>query len=87
MLRSIEVSVNERRLTVLERNACLGEMALLGGLPRSATAIALSEGRLLRIGSDDFTNLLASEPEITIALLHTLARRLRDALQARQSTR
>jgi len=81
----IEVSVNERRLTVLERNACLGEMALLGGLPRSATATALREGRLLRIGSDDFINLLSHEAEIAIALLRTLARRLREALKARQA--
>jgi CRP-like cAMP-binding protein len=79
----IEVSVNERRLTVLERNACLGEMALLGGLPRSATATALREGRLLRIGSDDFINLLSHEAEIAIALLRTLAGRLRDALKLR----
>jgi CRP-like cAMP-binding protein/HEAT repeat protein len=83
----IEVSVNQRRLTVLERNACLGEMALLGGLPRSATATALSEGRLLRIGSDDFMNLLSHEAEITIALLRTLSKRLREALEARQAPR
>jgi CRP-like cAMP-binding protein len=56
---------------------------LISGLPRSASAIALAEGRLLRIGSDDFMNLLASEPEIALALLRTLAQRLRDALQRR----
>jgi len=54
-------------------------------LPRSATARALGEARLLRIGSDDFDNLLSNEPEIPYALLKTLAQRLRAAL--RQPTR
>jgi CRP-like cAMP-binding protein/ATP/ADP translocase/HEAT repeat protein len=77
----IEICVNERRVAVLGRNACVGEMALISGLPRSASAFALEEGRLLRIGSDDFVNLLSVKPEIALALLRTLARRLRDSLQ------
>jgi len=81
---AIAISSGPRQLAVLERNACLGEMALISGLPRSATATALSDGRLLRIGSDDFSSLLASEPEIALALLRTLAGRLRAALKRRQ---
>lgn len=77
---SIAIVVDERQVATLERNACLGEMALLSGLPRSATAWAITESRLLRIGSDDFMNLLAAEPEIVLALLRTLAQRLRAAL-------
>jgi CRP-like cAMP-binding protein len=79
----IAISVDDRQVAALGRNACLGEMALVSGLPRSATARALEEGRLLRIGSDDFTNLLATEPEITLALLRTLSERLRAALKRR----
>jgi CRP/FNR family cyclic AMP-dependent transcriptional regulator len=81
----IAISIAERRLTVLERNACLGEMALVSGLPRSASATALGEGRLLRIGSDDFMSLLSSDPEISLALLRTLARRLRATLTSRST--
>jgi CRP-like cAMP-binding protein/HEAT repeat protein len=82
---SIAIEVDGRQLAVLERNACLGEMALISGLPRSATATALSEGRLLRIGSDDFASLLSTEPEISLALLKTLSRRLRNALARRDA--
>jgi CRP/FNR family transcriptional regulator len=77
----IVIVVDEQEVAILERNACLGEMALISGLPRSATARALGEARLLRIGSDDFDNLLSSEPEIPHALLKTLAKRLRAALR------
>jgi CRP-like cAMP-binding protein len=52
-------------------------MALISGLPRSASALALSEGRLLRIGSDDFMSLLGRETDIALGLLKTLAQRLR----------
>jgi CRP/FNR family cyclic AMP-dependent transcriptional regulator len=81
----VAITVNERQVAVLERNACLGEMALISGLPRSATATALSECRLLRIGADDFANLLSAEPSIAFALLRTLSRRLRDALAKREA--
>jgi CRP-like cAMP-binding protein len=82
----VDIAVGERTVAVLERNACLGEMALISGLPRSATATALRESRLLRIGADDFGNLLSAEPSIAFALLRTLSRRLRDAL-AKQGAR
>jgi CRP-like cAMP-binding protein len=36
----------------------------------------------LRLGSDDFMSLLGAEPEIALALLGTLARRLRAASRA-----
>jgi len=62
---------------------CIGEMALLDGEPRSATAVVTQDARLLRIDADDFYNLLAAQPAISTALLRTLARRLR---QARSST-
>jgi CRP-like cAMP-binding protein len=39
------------------------------------------------VGSDDFASLLANEPEIALALLRTLAGRLRAALKRRQETR
>lgn len=79
----LEITVRGRPVAVLERNACVGEMALISGLSRSATAVALEEGKLLRVGSDDFMNLLSTKPEIALALLRTLARRLREVLHRR----
>jgi ATP/ADP translocase/HEAT repeat protein len=71
------VKKGRREVTRLERGECIGEMALLDGKPRSATCIVEKDAKLLRISSDNFSNLLSSHPEMAKALLRTLAQRLR----------
>jgi CRP-like cAMP-binding protein len=56
-----------------------GELALLGGGPRTARVHALSAVRCLAIGRADFADLLEREPRIAVAMLPVLARRLVDA--------
>lgn len=76
----IRVTVGNREIAQLGPRECIGEMALLDGQPRSATATIMENTRLLRISSNDFSDLLASQPRITKALLQTLARRLRETM-------
>lgn len=54
-----------------------GEMALLDGGPRSATVVAQTDLLCLRLARAPFTKMLKSEPEIALALLAELSRRLR----------
>jgi CRP-like cAMP-binding protein len=56
-----------------------GEMALLDGAPRSADVIAEGEVLALTIDRSGFTKLLGAEPTLALALLRTLAARLRAA--------
>jgi CRP-like cAMP-binding protein len=56
-----------------------GEMALLDGAPRSADVSATDDVLVLWIGTAGFRKLLRSEPQLSEALLRTLAARLRDA--------
>jgi CRP-like cAMP-binding protein len=56
-----------------------GELALLGGGPRTARVRAATAVRCLAIGRRDFAQLLESEPRIAVAMLPVLARRLADA--------
>jgi voltage-gated potassium channel len=56
-----------------------GELALLGGGPRTARVHAVSPVRCLAIGRGDFAELLEREPRIAVAMLPVLARRLVDA--------
>lgn len=56
-----------------------GEMALLDGSPRSADVTATEDVLALAIGSAAFEKLLRREPQLAIALLRTLAGRLRGA--------
>jgi CRP-like cAMP-binding protein len=56
-----------------------GEMALLEDAPRSADVIAAEDMQAMTIGRSAFTKLLRSEPQLTHAILRTLAGRLRAA--------
>jgi CRP-like cAMP-binding protein len=57
----------------------VGEMALLDGAPRSATVVTRTEVNALRLGRTAFVALLRAEPSISIAVIETLGRRLREA--------
>lgn len=64
-------------LTILNESDFFGEMAILDGLSRSAGVIAIEETELFIIQRTDFLNLLQAHPEISVALLQELTRRLR----------
>jgi len=76
------VRVPGKRAVPLGPGEVFGEVALLDGSPRSATVLAVGDVRVLRIGRTDFLRLLRSEPTVAIALLRTLAHRLRLAQPA-----
>lgn len=58
--------------------AYFGEMALIDGAPRSATVVAETETACLVLARKPFTKILKSEPAVALALLGTLAGRLRE---------
>ena len=60
----------------LKRNDIVGEMAILRDMPRTATVTAVSEVYTLRIGKQDFLNLLKEFPEVTVEVMRSLADRL-----------
>ena len=67
----------EAILATLRRGDFLGELALLDGAPRSASAIALEATQALALPRDRFNDLVASEPAIRDALLISLSGELR----------
>jgi CRP/FNR family cyclic AMP-dependent transcriptional regulator len=68
---------DEAILATLRRGDFLGELALLDGAPRSASAIALEATEVLALPRDQFRALVAAEPAIRDALLTALAGELR----------
>jgi CRP-like cAMP-binding protein len=66
-------------LSVLGKSEFFGEMAILDGLSRSATVIALEPSKLFIIHRNEFLELLTKHPEISIPLLQELTSRLRTA--------
>ncbi len=66
-------------LNILSESDIFGEMALLDGQTRSATVSALEESELFIIQRNHFLEFLKEHPEISIALMQELSKRLRSA--------
>jgi CRP-like cAMP-binding protein len=73
--------VGSREITLarLGPGEAFGEMALLEGQPRSATAVVESPARILEIDEAAFADLVRRNGEIALRLLRRLSARLRDA--------
>jgi hypothetical protein len=71
------VDEEDKQLAVLEKGDFFGEMSVLEDLPRSASARALSDVRLLQINSATFSQMLRDNPEIAVRMMRKLSRRLR----------
>jgi CRP-like cAMP-binding protein len=73
------VSDKEKTLDVLGPGDIFGEMAILEQQPRSATAIAQGEVKVLVFNRQNFEMLLKSNPDIAIKLLKNFSKRIYDA--------
>jgi CRP-like cAMP-binding protein len=74
----IEVVRPDRRVR-LGAGTIVGELAVLDPQPRSATVVAMSPVRLLRLSKDVFDDAMRSRPEIASGVIGGLVRRLREA--------
>lgn len=63
-------------LSVIKDGGFFGEMALLLGRPRSATATVISPSRILIVNRRFFHHMIASDPELAIKMMKSLAERL-----------
>jgi CRP-like cAMP-binding protein len=68
---------DEAILATLRPGEFFGELALLDGAPRSATAVALEPTETFVLPRDRFRELVSAEPAIRDALFAALARELR----------
>lgn len=70
------VNGNEVILAVLKKGDMFGEMALLENKPRSASAIAHSDCRLMVVNLANFNQMVTTQPQMISRLTTTLADRL-----------
>lgn len=66
-------------LSVMGPGEFFGEMSLLDDEPRSAHVIAMEDSALAVLRREDFESLLTQTPQIALALLREMSRRLRRA--------
>ena len=69
----------EKTLDILQASEMFGEMAILENSPRSATAIALDNVKVLEFNSQNFEILLLGNPQIALKLLKMFAKRIYDS--------
>jgi inner membrane transporter RhtA len=74
---ALDITVDGRVVNTLRAGAFLGELALLFGGPRNATAVAAEAATLYVIGKDDFDALRSDHPRIDGKLLAVVAQRMR----------
>ena len=70
---------DERILTILGPGSIVGELAIIDGLPRSATVVAIRDCKLSFISREAFVSCIREHPEIYSDLVSTLVSRLREA--------
>ncbi|GAC1559228.1 MAG: hypothetical protein NVS2B9_20920 [Myxococcales bacterium] len=73
----VKVHRGDRQLLQLGLRDVFGEMAVLDSEPRSASVTVIEDAVLLKIGRDDFRDILSERPEIAMGVMKVLTRRLR----------
>ena len=77
--REVEIRLGNRVLETLPQYSIFGEMALIDSAPRSATAIASSDARLVPVSEKQFLFLISNTPYFALNVMRVMARRLRAA--------
>jgi CRP-like cAMP-binding protein len=73
----VQIVHGGQQLASIERNGYFGEMSILDGEPRSATALAATDCLLLKIRQEDFHQILSMHFDTALAVIQTLSRNLR----------
>ena len=72
----------EKLLTELKKDQFFGEMGIIEGYPRSATAVAMGDmTELTVIAKEDFEDYCKRNPEKTILIMKNMSARIRDLTQ------
>jgi len=73
----VDIRLGNRLLGTVGERDIFGEMALIDAAPRSATAVAATDLRLVAVGERQFLFLVSQTPHFALNVMRTLARRLR----------
>jgi CRP/FNR family transcriptional regulator/CRP/FNR family cyclic AMP-dependent transcriptional regulator len=73
-ISSLSANGHRQLHTTLDRPQFFGELGVLGGMPRTAAAIALEESSVWLVPADAFIEFLAEEPVASRSILRALAR-------------
>jgi len=78
----VEIRLGNRVLERLSRYSIFGEMALVDAVPRSATAVAVGDVKLVSVSEKQFLFLISNTPYFALNVMRVMAWRLRMANSA-----
>ena len=73
----VELLVNGQLVETVVAGGVLGEMGLIDTSPRSATAVARTDCKLIPVNKQRFTLLVQHTPDFALQLMRIMAERLR----------
>ncbi len=88
-IRTYNLDGKEVTLNIIGKGEIFGEMAAIDKMPRSTDAITLTDTEIGRIPSQDFVDLITTEPLAGMRLAQLMAKRLRQVnrrLQLREAS-
>jgi CRP-like cAMP-binding protein len=74
-----EIGGTKQELAIMEKGDFFGEIAVLEGLPRTASAEVVDDGELIEINSTTFDKMIRGNIEIAVRMLRKLSNRLHEA--------
>jgi CRP-like cAMP-binding protein len=77
----VSIARDNIELHIARQNEVLGAWALFDTEPMNVTAKTVEDTKLLRIGRDDFYDLLSDNSEITASIFSMLVRRFRQLVE------
>lgn len=76
----VDIREGGRVIETMEEGEMFGEMALIDGEPRSASAVAVGPTRLIAIDRAMFHKLVRDNPDFALDVMRLMSRRLRAKL-------
>ena len=73
----VRIQIGNRTVTELGADSIFGEMALIDSEPRSATAVAVTDVKVVPVSEKQFLFLVSQTPYFALKVMRVLAKRLR----------
>jgi len=74
----VKILKGGKRIAALGKDQIFGEMALVDKSPRSASAVALTDCKLVAVDESQFTAMVQNTPGFALQVMRIMVERLRD---------
>ena len=73
----LELTASGQLLDIVRAGDVIGEMSLIDGEPRSASAVVVEDAVLIAIDRPNFLRLVSAHPDFALYVMRSLANRIR----------